>query len=185
MMWLGVWVCLFGISRRLISRKWTVTYQCQHFTVDRRISECDHKCETRNAEPDIGTDGSNQTRRNPRVNGYGSRFGLPRVSGSGFWMGLEPNRPVLAVQTRTAGRLPRPVANTRLCWCSCLGGGSDIVAGLRAHIGGQYCDYGLTLLHSQVIIQDPKPEVGDAPLTLISRMGQQACRLPFTSNVGQ
>jgi len=87
-------------------------YQCQYFTIDSSISEYDHKCETRNTEPEIGTDGSSQTWRNPRVDGNGSRFGPPRVSGSGFWTGLEPNRPVFAVQTRTAGGLPGLVANT-------------------------------------------------------------------------
>jgi len=113
-MWLGAWVCAFCTSRRLIRRKWTVTYQCQYFTISSSISECNHKCETRNTEPEIGTDGSSQTRRNPWVNGYGSRFGPARVSGSGFWTGLEPNQPVFAVQTWTAGMLPWPVANTSL-----------------------------------------------------------------------
>ena len=79
------------------------------------MSEYDHKCETRNAEPEIGTAGSSQTRRNPQVDGSGSGFDLPRVSGSGFWTGLEPNRPVFVVQTRTVGGLPTPVANTRKC----------------------------------------------------------------------
>jgi len=105
---------LFCTSRRLIRRKSTVTYQCQYFTINSSISECDHKYETRNAEPEIGTDGSSQTRRNPRVDGYGSGFGPPRVSGSGFWTVLEPNRPGCAVQTRIAGGLPGPVANTNL-----------------------------------------------------------------------
>jgi len=89
-----------------------VTYQCQYFTINSSISECDHKYETRNAEPEIGTDGSSQSRRNPRVDGYGSGLGQPRGSGSGFWTVLEPNRPVFAVQSRTAGGLPGPVANT-------------------------------------------------------------------------
>ena len=48
-----------------------------------------------------------------------------------------------------------------------------------AHKGGQYCHYGLILSHSLVIIQDARPEIGDAPLTLISRMGQRPCCLPF------
>jgi len=109
---MGAWVSLFCTSRRLIRRKRTVTNQGQYFTINSRISEYDHKCETRNAEPEIGTDRSSQTRRNPRVDGYGSRFGPPRVCGSGFWPVLEPNRPVFAVQTRTAGGLPGPVANT-------------------------------------------------------------------------
>jgi hypothetical protein len=87
-------------------------YQWRYFTINSSISESDDKCETRNAEPEIGTDGCSQTRRNPRVDGYGSGFGPPRVSGSGFWTGLELNRPVFAVQTRTAGGLPGPVAHT-------------------------------------------------------------------------
>jgi len=80
--------------------------------INSSISECDHKCETRNTEPKIGTDGSIQTQRNPRVDGYRSWFGPRRVSGSGFWTDLEPNRPVFAVQTRTAGGLPGPISNT-------------------------------------------------------------------------
>ena len=67
---------------------------------------------TRHAQPEIGPDGSSQTRQNPRVDWYGSGFGPPRLSGSGFWTVLEPNRPGFAGQTRTAGRLPGPVANT-------------------------------------------------------------------------
>ena len=90
-----------------------MTYQCQYFTISSSISECDHKCETSNAEPEIGPAGSCQTRRNLPVDGYGSGFGPPRVSGSGFWPVREPNRQVFAVQTRTAGGLPGPVANTQ------------------------------------------------------------------------
>jgi len=115
-MWLGAWVSVFCTSRRLIRRKWTVTYLCQYFTISSSISECDHKCETRNAEPEIGPDGSSQTRRNSQVDGYGPWFGLPRVSRSGSWPGLEPNRPSLVVQSRTAGGLPGPVANTICYW---------------------------------------------------------------------
>jgi len=76
------------------------------------MSECDHKCEIRNAEPEIGTDGSSQTLRNPWVDGYRSPFEPPRVSGSGVWTGLEPNRPVFPVQTQTTSGFPGPVANT-------------------------------------------------------------------------
>jgi len=111
-MWLGAWVCVFCTWQRLIRRKWNMTYKCQYFTIHSSISECDHKCETRNAEPEIRTDGSSSTRRNPRVDGYVSVFGPPRVNWSDFWTGLEPNRLVFAVQIRTAGGLPRPVANT-------------------------------------------------------------------------
>ena len=73
---------------------------------------------TRIPELEIGTDRSSQSQENPRVDRYGSRFGTPICSRSGFWMGLEPNRTVLAVQTRTAGGLPGPVANTRVGWLS-------------------------------------------------------------------
>jgi len=67
---------------------------------------------TRNTEPQIGTDGSSQTRQNPQVDGYGSGFGPPRRCGSGFWTVLEPNQTGFPVRTRTAGGLPGPVANT-------------------------------------------------------------------------
>jgi len=66
-----------------------------------------------------------------------------------------------------------------LCWRSFLGGGSDVVVGPVAHSGGQYYHYGLMLSRSPVIIQDARPEISDAPLTLISPMGQWACCLPF------
>jgi len=89
-----------------------MTYQCQYLTIRSSPSECDHKCETQNAEPEIRPDGSSQTRRNLSVDGYGSGFGPPRVSGSAYWPGLEPNRPRFAVQTRTAGRSPGHVANS-------------------------------------------------------------------------
>jgi hypothetical protein len=47
-----------------------------------------------------------------------------------------------------------------------------MVVGIFAHKGGQYCHYVLMLSRSLVIIQDARPEIGDAPLTLISWMGQ-------------
>jgi len=68
---------------------------------------------TWNTEPEIGTDGSSQTRQIPRVDGYGCGFGLQRRCGSGFWTVLKPNRIVLLVRTRTTGRLPGPVVNTK------------------------------------------------------------------------
>jgi len=111
-MWLGAWVSVFCTSRRLIRWKWTVTYQCQYFRISSSISEYNYKRETRNQEPEVGPDGCSQTRRNPWVDRYRSRFGPPGVSGWGFWPGLESNRPVFAVQTRIAGGLPGPVANT-------------------------------------------------------------------------
>jgi len=113
-MWLGAWVFLFCTSRRLIRRKWTVTYRFWYFTINSSVSECNHKCETRNAEPEIGTDASSQTQRNLQVHGYGSGFGPPSICGSDFWTGLEPNWPVFAVRTWTTGGLPEPVASTIL-----------------------------------------------------------------------
>jgi hypothetical protein len=59
---------------------------------------------TRKLELEIGTDGSSQVWQNPAVDRYGSRFGPPCCSGSGIWMGLEPNR--------TTGRFPGPIATT-------------------------------------------------------------------------
>jgi hypothetical protein len=54
-----------------------------------------------------------------------------------------------------------------------------MVVGIFAPKSGQYCHYGLMLLRSLVIMQDARPVIGNAPLTLISRMRQRACRLPF------
>ena len=64
------------------------------------------------ATPAIGTDGSSQTCQNLLVCGYGSKFGQPRSTRLGFWTGLGPNQTVFALITRTAGKLPRPIANT-------------------------------------------------------------------------
>jgi hypothetical protein len=58
------------------------------------MSECDHNCETRNAEPEKGTDGSGQLQPNLWVSRYGSGLGLQRVRGSAFWPGLEPYGPI-------------------------------------------------------------------------------------------
>jgi len=66
-----------------------------------------------------------------------------------------------------------------LRWRLVLDGSSDIVAVPGAYDCSQYSDYGLTLSHSPGIIHDTTPEIGDAPLTLISRLLQQACCLPF------
>jgi len=111
---LGTWVCSFCSLRQSIHQKWIVMYQCQYFTIISSISQCDNKCETQNAEPEIGTDGSSLTWWHPWVDRYGSGVGLPRAGRSRFWTGLEPNCPVFVVQIRTAGGLPGPVANTCL-----------------------------------------------------------------------
>jgi len=89
-----------------------VTYQGQYFRINSHISECDHKCETRNTQPEVGTDKSSQTRQNLWLDVYGSGFGPPRVCGSGFSTVLKPNRHVFAVQTRTACGLPGLVPTT-------------------------------------------------------------------------
>ena len=62
---------------------------------------------------------------------------------------------------------------------SVIGGDTDIVAAICAHDGLQYWDHVFTLSHSQVILQEARPEIGDAPLMLVSEIGQSACRLPF------
>jgi len=68
--------------------------------------------ESWNAKLKFGTDRSSQTRQTPPVDGYRSGFGPPRGCVSGFWICLEPNRRVVAVQSQTTGWLPRPIANT-------------------------------------------------------------------------
>jgi hypothetical protein len=54
-----------------------------------------------------------------------------------------------------------------------------MVVGTFANKGGQYCHYGLMLPRSLVIIPDARSEIGEAQLTVTSRMEQRACRLPF------
>jgi len=63
--------------------------------------------------------------------------------------------------------------------CPFLGGSSDIISSMFPHRYGQYCDYGLMPLHSPVIIWNSRPKIFHPPLTLISRMRQQACRFTF------
>jgi len=69
---------------------------------------------TRNKYPEIRTDRSSQTRQHPRVDTYGSGYGLPIRCWLGFWTVLEPNRTVFPAGTQTAGMLSGPVAIT-LC----------------------------------------------------------------------
>jgi len=52
---------------------------------------------TRNAQPEIGADGSSQTRRSLQVDGYMAWFGSPRSCGSSFWTVQEPNRTIFPV----------------------------------------------------------------------------------------
>jgi len=67
---------------------------------------------SRNTEQEVETEGSSQTRHNPQIDRYGSRFGPRWRSRSGFWTVLEPNGTSILIRTRTAGGLPGPVANT-------------------------------------------------------------------------
>jgi len=69
---------------------------------------------TWNATPEIGPDGSSQTRRDLLVDRHRAGFGQPWNSGSGFWMVLELNRTIFPVQTQTAARWPGLVFNTNL-----------------------------------------------------------------------
>jgi hypothetical protein len=54
-----------------------------------------------------------------------------------------------------------------------------MVIGTSPHKGSKYCHYGLMLLRSLEIVQDVSPEIGDAPVTLISGMEERACCLPI------
>jgi len=97
-------------SRFIRKGQWCAKVNIVWLTVGYLNATIDRK--SRNKEPEIETDGSSQTRQNPWVDGYGAGFGPPRLCGSGFWMVLDPNWTVFPVRTRTAGGLPRPVANT-------------------------------------------------------------------------
>jgi hypothetical protein len=92
------------------------TVQChgQYFQISSGMWEYNHECNTRNAEPEIETDAYRPSRCSPQADGYGFMFGPPWVSGSGFWLRLELNRYVFAVQIRTTGGLPGRIDNTKL-----------------------------------------------------------------------
>jgi hypothetical protein len=111
-MWYGACLCSFWSLRQPIHQKQTVMYEYQYFPINTSTFKCNDECETQNAEPEIGTDRSSQTWQNLLVDRYRSRFGQPTFNKSGFWTGLEPNRPGFAVQNLIASRLPGPVATT-------------------------------------------------------------------------
>ena len=67
---------------------------------------------TRKAELEIGTNRSSKTWQNLWVDRYRPGSSPPRGSRSGFWASRQPNWPIFVVQTRTAGRLPRPIPFT-------------------------------------------------------------------------
>jgi len=92
-------------------------YHRKCYMISSRVSRCDHKCNTRNAEPEIGPAGSSHTSQYTMVEGYGSWFRLPRCSVSGHQLGPGPNWTAFPARARTAARLPRPVANGTLVFC--------------------------------------------------------------------
>jgi len=47
-----------------------------------------------------------------------------------------------------------------------------MVTSIVADEGGHYCNYGLMALHNPMIVYDARPKIVDAPLTLISLIGQ-------------
>jgi len=66
---------------------------------------------TRKPDQEIGTDGSRGTRQNLGVDLYRCGFGLKTISGSGFWMSLEPSRIFFPGHTQTTRGLPGHVFN--------------------------------------------------------------------------
>jgi len=54
-----------------------------------------------------------------------------------------------------------------LCGRSFFGGGSDIVAAIFSHKGGQNFDYTLISSHSWLIIHDARTKIVDDPMALI------------------
>jgi len=55
---------------------------------------------------------TNNTYTRPRPLHTGPGLARQVISWLGFWTGQEPNQPIFAVQTQTAGGLPGPSANT-------------------------------------------------------------------------
>jgi len=64
-------------------------------------------------------------------------------------------------------------------WRLFLGGSSLISTTIFAYKGGQYCNYGSMPLHSHWIIQNARPKIIDAPLTLIFRRWKRSRRWPL------
>jgi len=126
--WLTFWWPLFlGCGRAHVSvlfdnsggqyiknKQWNTNVNILRWTV--AYLNATINSETRNTEPEIGTDCYSQTRVNLLVYGYGSGFGPPGGSRPRCRTRMEPKQPMFAVLTRSAGRLPRPVANTTRHW---------------------------------------------------------------------
>jgi len=72
-----------------------------------------------------------------------------------------------------------------ICWCSVdaqltlIIRWSNIDINHIAYIGGQYCAYGYKQYYSPRVTQDATPEIFDALLTLIFRLGLWPCHFPF------
>jgi hypothetical protein len=69
---------------------------------------------TWHTEPEIRTNESSQLWHNLQFDGYGSGIGPSRRSSSGYGTVLKLHSTYFVVRTRTAGRLPKPIAYTRL-----------------------------------------------------------------------
>jgi hypothetical protein len=73
---------------------------------------------------------------------------MPRQCGSGFWIGVEPNRTIIPIQIHTAGCLLGPVANTSLHrrnlhdFSTCILASTLLIITLR---------YGQTYAHSYLV----------------------------------
>jgi len=117
----GAFLCLFLSLRQPIHQKETATYHVNILRLTLPYLNVMKNSETRNAEPEIGTDRCSQTRHNLWVEGCVPRCGQPSGRGPAISTGLEPNRIVIEVQTSTADSSPDPVANTSqtLCTCTC------------------------------------------------------------------
>jgi len=91
-----------------------VTYQCQDFTITSSISECDQKCETRNAESEIVIDGWSKSQQNPCGTCMGP--GLAPIKSSGHGDGRVRNRidPFLWSKSTPLPGYPDPLQTVKL-----------------------------------------------------------------------
>jgi len=130
----------------------------------------------------------------------GRHFDSPRCKAANRWCSVDAHFQNGAV-TMSISLLPVKATNTSVTcssdqvtfrlhhlqdqkswlpgWHSFLGCGSDNATSYFAYTASQYIDHGLMSFPSPWIVQDWRPKIVDASLTLILRMGQPACRLPF------
>ena len=87
------------------------------------------------------------------------------------------NSSLVEVCDHAALRWPkmRDLESLTLSWHSFSRWGKECVAFSFAIEGGQYLSYDYLQPIATQITQDARPKIVDAPLTLISRMGQGAC----------